>query len=131
LNQSELNHKEELIPLLNHKLLNHKLGSVWLLKKRLLNHKSGVAWESELTEFRKLDPTRASVASEETVNPPFETLSTCGLLLVNATPATLIPKATIIAMAVTVFKIRENLYMYSFYTLKKFFVRVFYVSLSQ
>jgi hypothetical protein len=58
----------------------------------------------------KFDPTRASVANEETVNPPFETLSACGLLLTNATPATLMPKATIIAMAVTVFKIREKLF---------------------
>jgi hypothetical protein len=107
LKNNELNQRSALVLLLNQRELKNKLGSVWLLKNRLLNHKLLVAWEPASRPCPTPDPTRALKSSEEAVNPLFETLSRCGLLLANAMPVILNAKTAMRAIAVTVFMFRS------------------------
>ncbi len=117
LNQRLLNHRSLLTPELNHKELKNKLGSVWLLKNNELNQSWFMTWLSKLEPSPKLDPTRALFSNEETVKPPFWTLS-WGLLLVNAIPPILKLKIRTIITAVTVFKILANFAIVLVFTLK-------------
>lgn len=90
------------------------------MKNSELNQSWLTAWLSKLEPSPILDPTSALFTNEETVKPPFWTLS-WGLLLVNAIPPILKLKRRIIITAVTVFKIRANFAIVFVFTLKKLF----------